>query len=405
MKSLLKKIKLWFRRGSTSICGTLQTGGFSRAATLTLQTGGLLCGLALCFASLSLTSCTNTLSQEIKVQPSVWSQGSVETPVYLMASIGYDSSTESNNKTISNNNLHLAYSTDGLTFTALNSNNSVFTCGIGSEHIRDPYIFRLNDGTFVLLAADFTQAGNYWDLGSRSDLNYYSHPSNKIYVSFSEDLITWTGGHLLQLTNGSGTSGATRHCWSPRAVYNEEDKCYDIYWVGDNYSGDNLVYLTQTYDFLSVKSLSDNVIYNPAYSVTWATIVKDSGKYYLFARDESVVFGTSKGGDIQMASSTKWGRTFYRTSKYYINRLSDQDSPILVQYPCVYKLSDSRWVLLVNQTNSLGTFNTFVTEDISNPESWVSASDSSLSFSFPSVCDVSITKITQEELSTLQEAF
>lgn len=322
----------------------------------------------------------------------------MSTSAWVMAGIG-------TSKTLSSDTLHLAYSTDGLTWTVLNSNAGVYTPTIGSRHIRDPYIFRKNDGTFVLLAEDYTGDGEASDFGAGQDTDYGNNPSSKIYVAFSDDLVTWKYEHLLKLTEGKGTNGATRRVQTPRAVYNKADRCYDIYWTGDDTNGVNRTYVTQTYDFLSVKSLGDNVIYNPGYSVTWATIVNSSSKYYLFARDESVVFGTSKGGDIQMASSAKWGRTFWRTSKYYINRLSDQDSPVLVQYPCVYQLADSRWILLVNQTNSLGTFDAFVSDDISNPQTWISASDSSLSFSFPSVCDVSITKITQEELSALQEAF
>ena len=349
------------------------------------------------FLLTNFVSCQDSSSLNY-VEPSKWSQGTVDLPVYLMASIG-------TGQYLTDDNLHLAYSTDGISWTAINSNAAVFTCGIGSCHIRDPFIFRMNDGSFVLLASDFTQSGKYWDLGSRSDLNYWSHSSNKIYVAYSDDLVTWTDGHLLTLTEGEGTDGGVRHCWSPKAVYNESRKCYDIYWTGDDYYGVNKVYVTSTFDFQSVKSLKDSVIYSPTDSVTWASIVSENNKFYLFARNESVDFSTGDGGDIQAAYCESWGKSFQRISKYFINRLSDQGSPVFVQYPCVYKLAGGEWVMHVNRTNSLSTFDSFVTQDISNPESWMSASDASLSFSLPSVCDASVTMISESELDVLLSAF
>ncbi|MBB5219558.1 hypothetical protein HNP77_001940 [Treponema rectale] len=352
-------------------------------------------------AALLFTSC-DSLADDVLVEPSDWSEGVMETPYYLMSSIGA-------NMYISSDSLHLAWSDDGLTWTAFNSNGAVQTTNSGSNHYRDPSIFRLNDGTFVLLAADFTSSGEIQDLGSRSDLNYWGHPKSTIYVAFSNDLINWTKGHFLKLTEGTGKDGAVRHCWSPRAVYNKQYKCYDIYWIGDNEEGVNEVYLTQTYDFYSVKSLKDNVIYSPGCSVINAAVVKSGSSYYLFARDDDVDFATGSGGDIQVAKSERWGKGFTRISSDYINRVNGQFTPENVMYPCVYKLKDNNtWVMHVNKKNDPTTFSTYVTTDISDTSSWkaASAADPALTFTLPGAnIDTSVVMITQEEFDALDAVY
>ncbi|MBO6176021.1 MAG: hypothetical protein J6O39_00555 [Treponema sp.] len=352
------------------------------------------------FTAAFFTSC-NELADDVKIEPTDWSEGKMATDAYVMSSIGP-------NKYIESDALHLSYSDDGLTWTNLNSNQPVFTSTIGSCHFRDPCIFRLNDGTFVLLAADFTQSGKYWDLGSRSDVNnYWFHPSNCIIVAFSDDLITWKNEHKLQITDAAGKDGGTRHVWTPRVMYNKQYKCYDIYWVGDNTDGVNMVYVTQTYDFYSVKSLTPELIYSPGYSVTAACIVKD-GDYYLFARDEEKNYATFKGGDIQVAKASGWGSHFNHISSRYINRVTDQLSVEYVEYPCVYKLEDAAgtWVMIANKENSPTTWSVYATTDISDNSSWVDASTMGLTFSLPgSNIDASVLRVTQEELDALVAAF
>jgi hypothetical protein len=55
--------------------------------------------------------------------------------------------------------LHLAVSNDGLNWMPLNQNNPVATPTAGMQGLRDPYILRRQDGTFVVLATDLLGAG------------------------------------------------------------------------------------------------------------------------------------------------------------------------------------------------------------------------------------------------------
>jgi uncharacterized protein YjdB len=81
-----------------------------------------------------------------------------ETVGWLMSYFGPEQDLEADS-------LHLAYSTDGLHWTAINDGASYYRVdGIGKNQIRDPFILRKVDGTFVLLATDWTRDDkpDYW---------------------------------------------------------------------------------------------------------------------------------------------------------------------------------------------------------------------------------------------------
>ena len=72
--------------------------------------------------------------------------------------------TESPSMTAADYNLHLAVSSDGLNWTPLNQNNPVATPTLGSTGLRDPFILRKQDGTFVVMATDLK--GTDWNYQS-----------------------------------------------------------------------------------------------------------------------------------------------------------------------------------------------------------------------------------------------
>jgi hypothetical protein len=60
---------------------------------------------------------------------------------------------------LESDSLHLAYSLDGLHWSGLAHGRPVYQLsGMGTNHVRDPFLFRKNDGTFVYLATDWTLA-------------------------------------------------------------------------------------------------------------------------------------------------------------------------------------------------------------------------------------------------------
>lgn len=114
--------------------------------------------------------------------------------------------------------LHLAYSEDGLNWTALNGNHGVLFPLIGSRHIRDPFVFRKQDGSFGLVAAD--------------------NNSDSIYIWDSKDLLKFKNERLVKMNN-EGIIIET-----PQVIYDHKLAEYKIIW-----SGAGVVYANTTKDF------------------------------------------------------------------------------------------------------------------------------------------------------------
>ncbi|MDX3746727.1 AbfB domain-containing protein [Streptomyces sp. AK08-02] len=96
--------------------------------------------------------------------------------------------------------LHLAVSPDGLNWTPLNQNDPLVTPTAGALGLRDPFLTRRQDGTFVVLATDLK--GTDW-----------SYNSQYIHVWDSADLRTFTGYRRLKLHD------MTTHSWAPEAFW------------------------------------------------------------------------------------------------------------------------------------------------------------------------------------------
>ena len=140
---------------------------------------------------------------------------------YLMA---YTNSKES---TALGMSLHLAYSTDGASYTALNSNTGIVfannaggTKNVNPNGLASPYIFRKTDGTYGMIARNSTS-------------------SKYICVFDSTDLIHFTNEHKLAVSASVTTA--------PQLSYDETTGIYTIYW-GD---GTN-TYATTTSDLENV---------------------------------------------------------------------------------------------------------------------------------------------------------
>src|SRR5690625_1672236 len=81
-----------------------------------------------------------------------------------------------------NYSLHLAYSLDAKNWIPFNDNLPVLIPEIGEKGMRDPFIYRKQDNTFVVLAT------NMWN-------------SEYIMCYDSPDLVTFTGGRLLKMND------------------------------------------------------------------------------------------------------------------------------------------------------------------------------------------------------------
>ena len=107
---------------------------------------------------------------------------------------------ESPNLTDDSYALHLAVSGDGLEWTPLNQNQPVATPTEGMLGLRDPFLLRKQDGTFVALATDLK--GRVFHLN-----NQYIH------VWDSTDLRSFTGYRRVKLHD------LATHSWAPTAFW------------------------------------------------------------------------------------------------------------------------------------------------------------------------------------------
>lgn len=172
--------------------------------------------------------------------------------------------------------LHLAYSRDGLNFTALNNDKSFLTPAVGvSKLMRDPCLIQTDDGTFHMVwTAGWTERG----------IGYAS----------SKDLINWSEQKYLMVMEKEPTA---RNCWAPEIYYDKQNKQFLIFWAttipgrfpDSEKSGDSgynhRIYLVTTKDFIS---LSDTkLFYDKGFNVIDATIINTGKTYVMFVKDET----------------------------------------------------------------------------------------------------------------------
>ena len=165
----------------------------------------------------------------------------------------------------SKDGLHLAYSYDGLTWTALNGGRSFLTPTVGKDKLmRDPSICQAPDGTFHMV----------WTS---------SWTDRIIGYASSCDLIHWSEQKAIPVMMNEP---AAHNCWAPELFYDESSQTYYIFWAttipgrhkevptSESEKGLNhRIYNVTTKDFKSFSKTA--MFFNPDFSVIDAAIVKD----------------------------------------------------------------------------------------------------------------------------------
>ena len=171
--------------------------------------------------------------------------------------------------------LHLAYSNDGLSWTALNKDKSFLTPVLSKDSLmRDPCIVRGHDGLFHMV---WTVSWNERGIG---------------YAS-SKDLIQWSEQKFIPVMMHEDSA---RNCWAPEITYDKKKKRYMIYWattIAGKYPTDRSIengfnhrmYYVLTNDFTTFSKTK--VLYDKGFNVIDATIVPDEKRYVMFLKDET----------------------------------------------------------------------------------------------------------------------
>jgi Glycosyl hydrolases family 43 len=178
--------------------------------------------------------------------------------------------------------LHLAWSTDGLNWNALAGDKRFLTPTIGPDKLmRDPCILQSPDGMFHMV----------WTTG------WWDHV---IGYANSKDLIHWSEQKAIPVMENEPTA---QNSWAPELAYDPATSTYIIFWAttipgrftagettGDKASNGTMlnhrIYCTTTKDFQSFTPTK--LYFDPGFSSIDATMVRDSGKYYLVFKDETL---------------------------------------------------------------------------------------------------------------------
>ncbi len=194
-------------------------------------------------------------------------------PSYAGYVMGYF--TESPARTADNYGLHLAVSTNGLDWTPLNQNNPVVIPTAGTRGLRDPFIQRKQDGTFVVLATDL----------SGTD---FTQPNQYIHAWDSADLRSFTGYRRLRMHT------MNTHTWAPEAFWDASRGQYGIIYSA-NSGGRDGFWVNYTADFVTVSA--PQLFFDPGFNVLDATMHLGGGTNYLYYKSfaDGRLYGARSG--------------------------------------------------------------------------------------------------------------
>lgn len=174
--------------------------------------------------------------------------------------------------------IYFMVSENGRDWQSLNNAEPVLVSTVGEKGVRDPYIIRSHDNSkFYLIATDLSihLTKHNWNRAQTA-------ASKSIVVWESEDLVNWSGPRLVKVAPDN--AGCT---WAPEAVYDAKRGEYMVFWASktadDNFDKQR-IWAARTRDF---KTFGKPFVYiEKPTTVIDTTIIRDSGVYYRFTKDE-----------------------------------------------------------------------------------------------------------------------
>ncbi|GHT53858.1 hypothetical protein AGMMS49982_17620 [Bacteroidia bacterium] len=229
--------------------------------------------------------------------------------------------------------LHLAYSSDGYNWEALNNDQSLLKPELSKDKLmRDPCIIQGGDGLYHLV----------WTI---------SWTENGIGYASSKDLISWSEQKLIPVM---AHEKGVKNCWAPEITYDKVNREYMIYWattIEGRFTDDgedewnNRMYYVTTKDFEHFSETK--LLYDKGFDVIDATIVPIEGKFVMFLK------GPQKN-------------IFIATSEKLTGPYSEPSEPITGNYwaegPTVTRVGEN-WVVYFDKYND-GKFGAVSSSDL-----------------------------------------
>lgn len=219
--------------------------------------------------------------------------------------------------------LHMAYSTDGYNWNALNKDKSLLKPTAGNDKLmRDPCVIRGADGLFHLV----------WTV---------SWGERTIGYATSKDLIHWSDQKIIPVMEKDTT---TLNAWAPEITYDTKSKKYMIYWastVPDKFPKTGVkadgkynhrMYYLLTKDF--VKFSKVKLLYDKNFSVIDASIVKKGEQYIMFLKNEN---DAPIEKNIRIATSNKMTKDYSEASAPITGKYWAEGPTVLIK--------DNTWIV------------------------------------------------------------
>ena len=182
-----------------------------------------------------------SVEKETKEKIETQSETSTEEPGYILCYTRENADDIKRNgnlhgmyQSATTDSMHLAYSADGKNFEALNYNTGVLFAkneGEVTKVLKQPYIFRMKDGGFGVLAVRANEGETVAD------------EKGKVLLFTSEDLISYKEVKMLTL----GDSDSVK---KPACTYDKVTDSYQITWTSEE-TGTS--YVNQTTDFETIQ--------------------------------------------------------------------------------------------------------------------------------------------------------
>lgn len=173
--------------------------------------------------------------------------------------------------------LSYAVSTDGYNFKALNGGRAVWQSSVGTECLRDPYIFKGEDGLYYLLATDMKSS-----LGWNSNRNLLSAKST--------DLVHWFDETSIEIANKYPLMQGADRAWAPQAIYDPEKESYMIYFAArvPNRDSRTIMYYAYSKDMKKLDT-EPQLLFAPknGNDAIDSDIINVGGKYYMYYKNET----------------------------------------------------------------------------------------------------------------------
>ncbi|MBO7156507.1 MAG: glycoside hydrolase family 43 protein [Clostridia bacterium] len=223
-----------------------------------------------------------------------------------------------------------AVSLDGYSYKALNNDKPVLISNSGTGGTRDPFIFKTEEGDYVMLATDMHAR--------------YGWGSNRSIITWrSKDLINWEKETVLKLSGNRDILRRATAAWAPQAIFDHERGEYMIYFSADKtYSlidsqeelGMKCIYKVYTKDFTSLTSPIEPFFEVDGEDVIDADIIIDQdGIYRMF-------YKTSANQGVMMVSSNTLNGEYKNTVEV---------ASLMCEGSNAYKLSGKdKWVIMTD---------------------------------------------------------